>query len=133
MTAARRILVVEDDDTLRETLAEVVADEGYEVRTASDGQAALRALESWTPDLILLDVMMPRMDGFAFRERQRHLPRAAEIKVFVLSAARDVEEAARRLTADAWLAKPFALADVLGTIRRLVEEAPATRRGASWE
>jgi CheY-like chemotaxis protein len=115
-----RILVVEDDETLRETLAEVIGDDGHEVRTADNGGTALEVIGGWEPDLIVLDLMMPHMDAFAFRERHRRMPGAAATRVLVLSAARDVEAAAGRLAADAWVAKPFALADVLGVIERLL-------------
>ena len=71
VTTPRRILVVEDDPSLRETLAEVLEDDGHEVRVAEDGEAALEAIHEWTPELIVLDLMMPRMDGYAFRQAQR--------------------------------------------------------------
>ena len=115
-----RILVVEDDETLRETLTEVLADEGHEVRGAAHGYEALERLDEWSADLIVLDLMMPRMDAFEFREHQRHRPDAATTKVMVLSAARELASAADRLGADAWLAKPFNLADVIDSIAELL-------------
>jgi CheY-like chemotaxis protein len=115
-----RILVVEDDETLRETLTEVLADEGHEVRGAAHGYEALERLDEWSADLIVLDLMMPRMDAFEFREHQRHRPDAASTKVMVLSAARELASAADRLGADAWLAKPFNLADVIDSIAELL-------------
>jgi CheY-like chemotaxis protein len=115
-----RILVVEDDETLRETLTEVLADEGHDVRGAAHGYEALERLDEWSADLIVLDLMMPRMDAFEFREHQRHRPDAATTKVMVLSAARELETAADRLGADAWLAKPFNLADVIDSVAELL-------------
>jgi CheY-like chemotaxis protein len=115
-----RILVVEDDETLRETLTEVLADEGHDVRGAAHGYEALERLDEWSADLIVLDLMMPRMDAFEFREHQRHRPDAATTKVMVLSAARELESAADRLGADAWLAKPFNLADVIDSVAELL-------------
>jgi two-component system OmpR family response regulator len=128
VTASRRILVVEDDEGLRETLAEVMADEGHEVRSAAHGAEALDRLREWVPDLIVLDVMMPTMDAFEFRGLQRLLPDAAGARVLVLSAARDIGAAAARLGADAWLTKPFALGDVIEAVERLLDtSAPTTR------
>ena len=115
-----RILVVEDDETLRETLTEVLADEGHEVRGAAHGYEALERLDEWSADVIVLDLMMPRMDAFEFREHQRHRPDAATTKVMVLSAARELASAADRLGADAWLGKPFDLADVIDSVARLL-------------
>jgi CheY-like chemotaxis protein len=121
----RRILLVEDDVTLRETLAEVLLDEGYEVRAAAHGRDALDQLDGWEPDLIVLDVMMPTMDAYRFRERQRALGIAAGAKTLVLSATRDLEAAAARLHADAWMGKPFVLAEVVGAVDRLLAESAA--------
>jgi len=121
--APGRVLVVEDDDGLRETLAELLADEGHEVRVAEDGQAALATIRDWEPELILLDLMMPNMDGFAFRERQRQSMPGDGAKILVLSAARDAAGAAERLGADDWLAKPFGLHEVLARVRGLLAEA----------
>jgi DNA-binding response OmpR family regulator len=119
-----RILVVEDDAALRDTLAEVLADDGHEVRVATDGEAALSMLHAWVPDLIVLDLMMPRMDGYAFREGQRAVTGTAATKVLLLSAAHEVAGAAEQLHADAWLVKPFGLDDVLRSVDELL--TPAT-------
>ena len=118
----RRILVVEDDTALRETLADVLRDDGHDVRVAEDGEAALAAIDEWGPELIVLDLMMPRMDGFAFRQAQRdRSDRMA--KVLLLSAAHGVEAAAAELEADAWLVKPFGLRDVLASVDGLLDGA----------
>jgi CheY-like chemotaxis protein len=118
-----RVLVIEDDETLRETLAEVLVDEGHEVRAAAHGDEALGHLDGWVPDVILLDLMMPIMDAYEFRERQLHLGVATSAHMVVISAARDIEKASERLEAAAWIAKPFLLDDVIGTVDRLLEES----------
>jgi DNA-binding response OmpR family regulator len=123
VTTPGRILVVEDDAALRDTLAEVLADDGHEVRVAKDGEAALKMLEAWVPDLIVLDLMMPRMDGYAFREGQRAVTGAAATKILLLSAAHEVAAAAVDLHADAWLVKPFGLDDVLRSVDELINGA----------
>ena len=117
MTAGvKRVLVVEDDDTLRETLTEVLLDEGHDVRAAAHGYEALDHLDGWEPHLILLDLMMPTMDAFAFRTRQRQLGIAPAAQTILISAARDLESAAEALDADRWIAKPFLLADVIEAV-----------------
>jgi DNA-binding response OmpR family regulator len=120
------ILVVEDDDTLRTVIGEVLRDEGHHVDLASDGEQALDVLRVSDPDLIILDVMMPRMDAFRFRELQRARGpgRAA---VLVVSAVRDVQSAAATLEAQAFLGKPFQLTALLAEVDRLL----AGRSGAT--
>jgi CheY-like chemotaxis protein len=120
-----RILVVEDDEILRDTLTEVMGDEGHEVRSAANGQAALDTLENWDPDLIILDLMMPLMDAYEFRRRQVADGLAPRARVLILSAARDLQFAADRIGADAWLAKPFRLIEVIEEVERLVGDRAA--------
>lgn len=117
----KRILVVEDDVTLRETLTEVLVEEGHEVRAAAHGHEALNQLDGWEPHLILLDVMMPTMDAFAFRTRQRELGVAPAAQTILISAARDLESAAERLDANGWIPKPFLLADVIDAVDRVLD------------
>lgn len=122
MTAPGRILVVEDDESLREALLEVLGDEGHEVRVAAHGAEALETLDEWEPELLVLDLMMPVMDAFEFREHQRQRAVASEARILVLSAARDLGGAAERLAADAYLAKPFRLDEMLSTVDRLLDD-----------
>ena len=125
-----RILVVEDDELLREALAEVLTDDGHEVRTATNGAEALGELESWDAEVIVLDLMMPVMDGFAFRDEQRRRDLRADVPVLVLSAVRDLDGAADRIAAAASLAKPFRLEDVLASVSALLR-ARAAEGGAA--
>ena len=120
--APGRVLVVEDDAGLRDTLAEILVDEGHDVRVAPDGAAALETLDGWNPEIIVLDLMMPRMDGFAFRARQRDASGDHPPKLLLVSAARDVEVAAEELEADGWLVKPFGLKDVVSSVRGLLSD-----------
>lgn len=108
MNTSRRVLVADDDKSIRETVALVLADEGYEVRTAPDGAIALSLLDQWPPDVILLDMKMPVMDGWAFADayRRRSAPQAP---VVVLTAAADADQWARQIGADGVLPKPFDL------------------------
>ncbi len=122
---AARILMVEDDSTLRDALVEVFTDEGHEVRSAPDGANALQQLRDWDADLIVLDLMTPVMDAFEFRRRQLAGQVATRARVLVLSAMRDLDVAAERIGADAWLAKPFRLHDVIEAVERLVADPAA--------
>ncbi len=115
-----RVLVVDDDALIRDTLATALIDEGYAVRVAPDGQAALQTLHEWLPDLIVLDLMMPVMDGHAFRMAQRGLDRAAHIPVIVLSAAHNIQGRVAGLGAAAVLPKPFDLGILLDVVERAV-------------
>lgn len=115
----RRILVVDDDPSIQGFLAEALTDEGYEVRTAANGREALTILREWRPDLILLDLMMPEMDGWAFRGEQRAMPGVSDVPVIVLSAARDLNAKTRDLDPAEVFSKPFDLEALLGTISRL--------------
>ena len=125
-----RILVIEDDELLREALAEVLTDDGHEVRTATNGAEALGELETWGAEVIVLDLMMPVMDGFAFRDEQRRRDLRADVPVLVLSAVRDLDGAADRIAAAASLAKPFRLEDVLASVSALLG-ARAAEGGAA--
>jgi CheY-like chemotaxis protein len=121
MTEKRRTLIVEDEDLIRFALESVLVEEGCDVCAARDGGEALRMLESeCVPDLILLDLMMPHMDGGEFRRRQRQMAHVADVPVIVLSGARELRARAEALGAAAALAKPFELEDLAGTIRRVL-------------
>ena len=115
----RRVLVVDDDEQLRYVLQETMKEDGYEVEAASNGREALAIIERWRPDLIVLDLMMPVMDGEAFRQEQRRLGLADQVPLIVLSAAREMRSAAERVGAAASVPKPFDLDDLLATVGRL--------------
>lgn len=119
------VLVVEDDPILRDTLVEVLHDELYEVRSAANGRAALDLLGEWEPDVIVLDLMMPSMDAYDFRRHQQDAGLATGARVLIVSAARDLHIAAERIGADAWIAKPFRLVEVIEVVERLVGERAA--------
>jgi two-component system response regulator RpaA len=118
------ILLVEDDADVREVLAGALEHRGYRVETARNGYEGLAALERGVdPFVILLDLCMDRMDGFDFRGEQRVLPHAAHIPVVVMSAHHDLLAEAEVLEADAYLAKPIHLDDLLAILQRLGERA----------
>jgi len=116
--------VVDDDALIRETLATALGDEGYAVRVAPDGRAALSAIGTWRPDVIVLDLMMPIMDGAAFRAAQRSVADTAQIPVIILSAAHEVQSRAASLDPAAIFTKPFDLGALLDAIASLLQARP---------
>jgi CheY-like chemotaxis protein len=117
-----RVLVVEDEDTIGEVVSDVLRLEGYEVRRARNGREALEILRGWLPEMIVLDLMMPVMDGWAFRAAQRQLDGdAAHVPVIVLSGAREARARAAELGAVEALSKPFDLDHVVDAVRRSIE------------
>jgi len=115
----RPILIVDDDDSIRELMAMALADEGYAVLTAQHGGAALRLLSSNAPGLILLDMRMPVMDGWEFARTYRELP-GPHVPIIVVTAAHEVAERAAQVNADAYLAKPFDIDDLLAIVGKHV-------------
>jgi two-component system alkaline phosphatase synthesis response regulator PhoP len=107
--AERRILVVEDDTTLCEVIAEALLEDDYAVETAGDGQAALELARRWRPDLVILDLMLPHGDGEQLAAALRRVGGLASIPIIVVSASRAAGEAGARLEATAALRKPFDL------------------------
>lgn len=117
--AASRVLVVDDDPTLRETLGEVLTDDGFDVRVAGNGRDALKKLEDWTADVVILDVMMPVMDAFGFQSAldKRSGPSPP---VILLSAVPGLDSAGSELGAASVIAKPFHLQDLIDEVRRVL-------------
>lgn len=125
------ILVVDDDPDLRMSIAEVLEEEGYEVSCARNGEEALHALDGDAPSAIILDLTMPVMDGWAFRERQRCDPRLAGIPTVVITASFSDARAAESLGADAFLAKPFDAMRLTETLQRVCGPAADGLRPAA--
>lgn len=117
--AVTQILIVEDDEDIRKDLAEILQEEGYEVATATNGREALDQLQADRPGLILLDLMMPGMNGWDFRARQLQDPDIAEIPVVILSGAANVLRSAVTLSAAGYITKPFRLTQLLETVHRV--------------
>ncbi|HEU5485822.1 MAG TPA: response regulator transcription factor [Microlunatus sp.] len=121
-SAVAHVLVVDDDDGIREMLQSSLTFAGFRVTTAPDAQAALAVFGDDDPDAIVLDVMMPGIDGFDFLQLLRH--RGETLPVLFLSARDTVEDRVRglRLGADDYLTKPFSVVEVTvrleGLLRR---------------
>jgi CheY-like chemotaxis protein len=121
--AVPRILVVEDDEAIRGLVSEVLRDDGYDVSEASNGIEALEAVSARRPDLIVLDLMMPVMDGWTFVEECRRSRRCEQVPIVVTSAAHDLPRTAERLRSlgvRTCLAKPFDVDGLLALVQRYV-------------
>jgi len=114
----RCVLVVDDDEGVRYVLREALRDEGYEVIEATDGASALAKLAERAPMLIVLDLMMPGLDGWSFRVRQRELNLAMSVPVLLLSASRQVNEV-QGFGAAAVMVKPFDIEELLALVASL--------------
>jgi len=121
----RSVLVVDDEPNIVLSLEFLIKQAGYEVRIARDGDAALKAIKERLPDLVLLDVMMPKRDGFDVCETIRANPVWKEIPIIMLTAkGRDIErEKGLALGADAYITKPFSTRDALDQIRQFLGES----------
>jgi CheY-like chemotaxis protein len=116
--AAARILIVDDDESIRQIVGICLSDEGYDVFEAPDGKVALELVQRLLPDLILLDLRMPVLDGWEFGRRYRALPGPhAPIVAFV--AALNAEEECADLETVGVITKPFDLDDLLRAVRSL--------------
>ena len=116
-----RVLVVDDDDVIRQLITVNLELEGFDVMTAFDGQDCLDKVKGVMPDVITLDIMMPRLDGWEAASRLRADPATAGIKVVLLSARAQEADLQRgsRIGVDAYLAKPFDPDELIATVRRL--------------
>ena len=115
---ATTVLVVDDDRAVIEALTELLESEGYDVVAARDGGAALNRLRAGLrPAVILLDLMMPGMDGIEFRQRQLADSRLASIPVVVMSARPDVALQAKQLLVTDYLPKPMSFDDLLHAVQ----------------
>jgi CheY-like chemotaxis protein len=128
------ILVVDDDVDIRETLLELLEGEGFTVQGAANGQEALDRLRQGRASVILLDLMMPVMDGFEFRKQQLADPVLCDIPVIVVSAGGNCERSARELGAHGCVKKPLDVSKLLDSIRAAqalpgVSELPSNGRG----
>jgi DNA-binding response OmpR family regulator len=123
-----RILIVEDEMPMRTALADLLASEGYRALTAVDGESGLERALSEKPDLILLDIMMPKLDGFALCAELRRL--AIAVPVLMLTAKGQIEDRVNGLDAgaDDYLVKPFSTDELLARVRALLRRVERKTR-----
>ncbi len=120
----RQALIVEDEENILLSLEFLLTQEGYAVTTAGDGAAALQAVNKQTPDLVLLDVMLPLIDGFEVCRQMRANPALRNTRIIMVTARGRETEIKRgmALGADAYLTKPFSTRELMDIIRMLLAE-----------
>ncbi len=122
MVEKRKILVVDDEDALRTVLSSELVSEGYDVGTAGDGDEAITEFQKKVYDLVLLDIKMPRMNGFEVLRfiKDKH----PKTKVIMLTGFADLKNAieSKKLGAEDFVSKPYDLVDLLTTIERVMSE-----------
>jgi DNA-binding response OmpR family regulator len=121
----KRIMLVEDDDSLANVYTMRLQAEGFDVRRVADGEEALANAKTYHPDLVLLDVMMPKVSGFDVLDILRNTPETANLKVIMLTALsqQSDQDRARSLGADDYLVKSqVVISDVVDRIRHHLEE-----------
>lgn len=119
---AKRVLVVDDEPNIVMSLRFLMEREGFQVEVASTGQAAVAALDREPADLVLLDIMMPELDGFEVCQRIRNNPAWRATKVVMLTAkGRDVErDKGLALGADDYVTKPFSTRDLVAKVKQML-------------
>ena len=126
-----RVLVVDDNKVIRQLIRVNLELEGFEVVTAADGAECLEVVHQVRPDVVTLDVAMPRLDGLRTAARLRADPRTRDLPLAIISACSQYEvEAGLEVGVDAFLAKPFDPAELIGLVRQLAERG---RDSASLE
>jgi two-component system response regulator MtrA len=129
--ATARVLVIEDNAALAEGIAYNLQHEGYETRVAEDGRAGLAAVREWRPSLVILDLMLPELDGYQVLDAMRR--EGHRVPVLILSARGEEADKVRgfRLDADQYVTKPFGVLELLervaSLLRRASGRAPAAR------
>jgi len=121
---AKKILIADDEPNIVVSLEFLMRQKGYEVRTVDNGEDALAAIADFAPDLVLLDVMMPRLSGYEVCQTVRANAAWAGVRIVMLSAkGRDIEVSkGMAMGADAYVTKPFATADLIAQVRALLGE-----------
>ena len=122
-----RVLVVDDDEVIRQLIAVNLQLEGFDVATAVDGQDCLDKVQEINPDVITLDVIMPRLDGWETAVQLRKTPETAHIKVVLITARAQEDDISRgaNVGADAYLTKPFDPGEMIRVVRELAGAPPA--------
>jgi DNA-binding response OmpR family regulator len=127
MSEPASVLIVDDEPNILLSLQFLMKKAGYEVHTASNGEEALDQIARLKPNVVLLDVMMPKLDGFTVCQRIRGTPEWQAVRVIMLTArGRDVErEKGLALGADDYITKPFSTKDALDRVAAVISKMPA--------
>ncbi len=123
-----RVLIVEDDPDLRRILSLLLRNRGYATETAEHGGAGFTALQRELPDCVLLDLMMPVMDGFELLKRIRTVERTRQLPVIILTASEDERHRlkSQQYFADAYANKPYDIDELVTLLRRLIRTTAPT-------
>lgn len=121
---AKKILIVDDEPSIVLSLEFLMEKAGYAVVTAGDGEAAMAKLREEKPDLVLLDISLPRLSGYEICQSMRENPAWKDVRIVMLTAkGRDVErEKGLAMGADDYITKPFSTQEVVETINRLIDD-----------
>ena len=128
----KKILIVEDEENISIALSYLMKGKGYDVRVAGDGEEALSMVDAEQPDLVLLDVMLPKRNGYDVCQTIRADRRCQAVKIIMLSAkGREIEvEKGIALGADAYISKPFSTRDLAAKVETLLsDDHPGDARG----
>jgi len=123
-----RVLIVDDEAPVAALLEQALGHEGYEVEVAGDGMEAMNRLHAFRPDVVIMDIMMPRLDGVQTTRLLRRNRSYADTVVIALSARTDeaVREAMREAGADLYMRKPFTVSRLVEHVRDLLNRRTAT-------
>jgi DNA-binding response OmpR family regulator len=125
--SSKKILVVDDEPHLVRSLSFILAKEGYEITTASDGEEALAKVANNKPDLMFLDIMMPKKNGYEVCEAIRRIPELNSLYIIMLSAKGwDIDRAkAIDVGANEFMSKPFSPLEIISRVRKAIQPAVA--------
>lgn len=113
---AKKILVCDDDPGVTDVIRLILEEEGYEVKTLDSGKAIQKRVQEYSPDVILLDIWMPGIDGEQVTKLLKKNPDTKHIPIIVISALNLTEKIAKRAGADDFIAKPFQMDDLLAKV-----------------
>ena len=132
MQANQRILVVDDSALIRQVITDALTPAGFDVSAAADGSAALQQVAETRPDLIIADILMPVMDGWALCEEIRRTPATADIPIIVLTTERDVPKRIKGLEmgVDDYMCKPFSKEELVARVNAVLRRAAPPRPAA---
>lgn len=122
MTETKKVLVADDEPTIRRLVSRTLTGKGFEVVEAADGEEALMKVTTDKPDVVILDVMMPKLDGWEVRDAMRRDPNLKEIPIIILSAVGEFEDQLRGLESGAedYITKPFAPEELVEAVTSIL-------------
>jgi two-component system, OmpR family, alkaline phosphatase synthesis response regulator PhoP len=128
---SKKILIADDEPNIVAAIEFLLQQSGYEVHVAQDGEQALKLVEACVPDLVLLDVMMPKKSGYEVCTRMRERDDWRHIKIVMLSAKGREAEVNKGLSigADLYVTKPFSTRELIATIKQLLDQVPEPGAG----